>query len=120
MIAFFQIYKKYYKPLNKLHYRARQPVFDFAVHSGHKIAIKTLQKILAVEQTGLLDKLTIKLSKNFNNVKYAYYRLKYLTKIKNYAIYKKNYTLRVLKSVLHEVKANEKYTEHFYSCADVK
>ncbi len=74
-------------------------VFDAAIQHGQVTAIKLLQRLVGIKETGVLDKVTIDALKfeNQENLPYRYIakRLEYYTAIKTFSLYGKGWVNRM-------------------------
>jgi len=106
-----KIYRDYYKfpKIRDLHYKIRQPVFDYAVHSGVVRAVKTLQKTLNIKADGVIGKITISKSKKADLIKYHKKREAFLRAIPIYKKYKKGMEKRLKESLRQSKKAIKMY-----------
>lgn len=97
--AQLQLYSKCFTNINvdKLNFYWKFPVFDYCIHSGSNKAIKALQKILNVNQDGIIGKLTIRSSFLFKNYqdynKLRAYNLRYNSS--QYKKFRKGFELRI-------------------------
>lgn len=96
-------YKKIYKAhnidlINNLSIKTF--IFDWLYHSSPKNAIKRIQKILDIEETGVMNKKTINYINSFSDTELLLFlmkesRLNYLKGLKHYKKYEKGWKLRI-------------------------
>ena len=82
----------------------RFPLFDAAVNSGTKQAIKWLQKSLGVTDDGIIGRVTLLASKNqpgaITAMRMAGYRLQFMSSLPTWSVFGRGWTNRIAKNLI--------------------
>ena len=105
------IYVNYFKKpdIYQLDPKAVHPVFDYAVHSGVKQAVRELQKNIGVYPSGRIDKETILVSRQFTVNDYNENRAKYIRSLPMYKDYRNGMETRISNIKKQSVLTLDKY-----------